>query len=44
MQYGEIVELGRHRLMCGDARKPEDVHALVEGRINYELADSPAKA
>ena len=35
MKYGEIVELSRHRLMCGDATKAEDVHALVAGeRVN----------
>ena len=42
MQYGEIVELGRHRLMCGDATKAEDVHALVGGeRVNLVLTDPP---
>ena len=42
MQYGEIVELGRHRLMCGDATKAEDVHKLVAGeRVNLVLTDPP---
>ncbi len=25
MKYGEIIELGRHKLMCGDATSWEDV-------------------
>ena len=42
MKYGEIVELGRHRLMCGDATKSEDVYALVGGeRVNLVLTDPP---
>lgn len=28
-RYGEIYELGRHRLMCGDATKIEDVKKLL---------------
>ena len=42
MKYGEIVQLGRHRLMCGDATKSEDVHALVGGeKVNLVLTDPP---
>lgn len=42
MKYGEIVELGRHRLMCGDATKREDVEALVAGeRVDLVLTDPP---
>ena len=42
MKYGEIVELGRHRLMCGDATKSEDVHRLVGGeRVDLVLTDPP---
>ena len=42
MKYGEIVELGRHRLMYGDATKAEDVHKLVAGeRVNLVLIDPP---
>ena len=29
MKYGEIIELGRHRLMCGDATSRGDVYTLV---------------
>lgn len=42
MQYGEIVQLGRHRLMCGDATKYEDIEALLGGdRVNLVLTDPP---
>ena len=42
MKYGEIIKLGRHRLMCGDATKAEDVHKLVGGeRVNLVLTDPP---
>ena len=34
-QYGEIYQLGKHRLMCGDSTKAEDVAVLMNG----ELAD-----
>jgi DNA modification methylase len=29
---GEIYQLGRHRLMCGDATSIEDVEALMDGK------------
>jgi len=32
---GEVYQLGKHRLMCGDSTKPEDVAKLLDG----ELAD-----
>ena len=42
MQYGEIVQLGRHRLMCGDATKYEDIEQLLGGeRVNLVLTDPP---
>ena len=42
MRYGEIVELGAHRLMCGDATRSEDVQRLVEGaRVDMVLTDPP---
>ena len=42
MQYGEIVSLGRHRLMCGDATKYEDIEQLLGGdRVNLVLTDPP---
>ena len=42
MNYGDIIELGRHRLMCGDATNTEDVYALVGGRkVDLVLTDPP---
>lgn len=31
-QLGEVYQLGRHRLMCGDATKIEDVEKLMNGQ------------
>src|SRR3990167_5265115 len=31
-KLGEVYELGRHRLMCGDATKIEDVEKLMDGK------------
>jgi DNA modification methylase len=31
-QPGDIWQLGRHRLMCGDATKKEDVERLMDGK------------
>ena len=42
MRYGEIVELGRHRLMCGDATIRDDVMRLVDGKtVDLVLTDPP---
>lgn len=42
MNYGELIQLGRHKLMCGDATRREDVMRLVEGeRVNLVLTDPP---
>ena len=42
MQYGEIVNLGRHKIMCGDATSREDVLKLVGNeKINLVLTDPP---
>ena len=35
-KYGEIYELGRHRLMCGDATKIEDVKKLL-GAVKADM-------
>lgn len=41
-QPGEIYQLGRHRLMCGDSTKPEDIKALCDGRaMDLLLTDPP---
>ena len=42
MKYGEIVELGRHKLMCGDATSRDDVMRLVGGEhVDMVLTDPP---
>ena len=39
---GDIWLLGKHRLMCGDAIKPEDVAALMDGKkANLVVTDPP---
>ena len=42
MHYGEIISLGRHRLMCGDATNRDDVMRLLgEEKIDLVLTDPP---
>jgi len=31
-KYGEVYQLGRHRLMCGDSTKQEDIDKLMQGK------------
>lgn len=39
---GQIYQLGRHRLMCGDSTKPEDVEKLMGGvKADLLLTDPP---
>lgn len=38
---GEIYQLGRHRVMCGDATSLEDVRALMEGAAADLLLTDP---
>ncbi|QDR81365.1 site-specific DNA-methyltransferase [Sporomusa termitida] len=39
---GDIWLLGRHRLLCGDATKAEDVQRLVDGKLcNMVFTDPP---
>lgn len=41
-KYGEIYQLGRHRLMCGDATKVNDVEKMLDGReADLLLTDPP---
>ena len=41
-QPGEIYQLGRHRLMCGDSTRLEDIKALCDGRaMDLLLTDPP---
>lgn len=42
MQYREIIRLGRHKLMCGDATNREDIFRLLDGeRVDLVLTDPP---
>jgi DNA modification methylase len=39
---GEVYTLGRHRLMCGDSTKPDDVAKLLEGgQVDLVFTDPP---
>lgn len=41
-KYGQIYKLGRHKLMCGDSTKNEDVRKLVGGvQVDLLLTDPP---
>ena len=41
-KYGDIYQLGNHRLMCGDSTKEEDVKKILNGNyINTVLTDPP---
>ena len=41
-KLGEIYQLGRHRILCGDATKREDVERLMDGVIpELMLTDPP---
>ena len=42
VKKGDLWVVGRHRLLCGDATKAEDVDKLCEGkRVNLILTDPP---
>lgn len=32
IKYGDIIQIGQHRLMCGDSTKIEDVERLMDGK------------
>lgn len=38
-KLGEIYQLGRHRLMCGDSTKTEDVKRLMGGAVGRPSVD-----
>ena len=41
-KFGQVYQLGRHRLMCGDSTKAEDVKKLVGGvQCDLLLTDPP---
>lgn len=42
VEYGDIWQLGKHRLMCGDSTKEEDVKVLMDGnKANCCITDAP---
>jgi len=41
---GDLIELGRHRLLCGDSTKPEDVHRVMDGRRAALMATDPRRS
>ena len=42
VEYGDIYQLGRHRLMCGDSTSAEDVAQLIDGAvIDLYVTDPP---
>ena len=41
-KLGELYQLGKHRLMCGDSTKKEDVERLMDGnRVDMVFTDPP---
>lgn len=41
-KLGDIYQLGRHRLMCGDSTKAEDIETLIgDNKIQLVLTDPP---
>ena len=41
-KYGDLYQLGRHRLMCGDSTKQEDVEKLMNGeKADMVFTDPP---
>lgn len=41
-KLGDIYQLGRHRLMCGDSTKAEDIETLIgDNKIQLALTDPP---
>jgi len=42
IKYGDIFQLGQHRVMCGDATKKEDVEKLMNGeKADMVFTDPP---
>lgn len=40
-KYGDIYQLGRHRLMCGDSTNKEDIKKLMDGQLADMLLTDP---
>ena len=43
-KHGDVIELGNHRLMCGDCRESEDVDLLMNGETIHMAFTSPPYA
>jgi len=41
IKLGDIITIGRHRLMCGDSIKPEDYEKLMDGQKADLVATDP---
>jgi site-specific DNA-methyltransferase (adenine-specific) len=41
IKLGDLIELGNHRLMCGDSTKEEDVKRLMDGELADQLVTDP---
>ena len=41
VKYGDLWEIGRHRLLCGDATSAEDVERLMDGKRAAVVVTSP---
>ena len=40
-KYGDIYQLGNHRLMCGDSTKEEDIEKLMNGQLADMIFTDP---
>lgn len=40
-KLGQVYQLGRHRLMCGDSTNPDDVSKLMDGKLADMLLTDP---
>lgn len=40
-KLGQVYQLGRHRLMCGDSTNPDDVEKLMDGNLADMLLTDP---
>lgn len=42
VEYGQLWEVGRHRILCGDSTKPDDVGRLMDGKkVDAMVTDPP---
>lgn len=40
-RLGDLILLGRHRLLCGDSTKAEDVERLLDGAVPFLMVTDP---